>query len=100
MTPRSVNNRDWELEQLHRYEITVTMNWVIRTCQEIIRGSSHKTFWVPTGTPAGTAPTMDHLIHSARSEVLNRLQNQINGAESIISNVEHERAKRKLSSPS
>ncbi|MET7766916.1 hypothetical protein ABZS86_16740 [Streptomyces sp. NPDC005355] len=88
-------NDGWDLDQLHRDEITVTMNWVIRTCQEIIRDHCHKTFWLPTGTPTGTAPTTDHLIHSARTDVLNKLRRQIDGAESIINNAENERTKRK-----
>ncbi|MFE5124563.1 hypothetical protein [Streptomyces sp. NPDC056669] len=62
MTPRTENNISPELDQLHRDEITVAMNWVIRTCQDIIRDHSHKTFWVPTGTPTGKALTTDHLI--------------------------------------
>ncbi|MET7766779.1 hypothetical protein ABZS71_34165 [Streptomyces sp. NPDC005393] len=94
MTSRPKHNDGWDLDQLHRDEITVTMNWVIRTCQEIIRDHCHKTFWVPTGTSTG-APTTDHLIDSARTDVLNKLRHQIDGAESIISNAEHERTKRK-----
>ncbi|MET7933292.1 hypothetical protein [Streptomyces sp. NPDC005322] len=96
MTPRPDRNDGRDLDQLHRDEITVAINWVIRTCQDIIRESSHKTFWVPTGTSTGTAPTTDHLIQSARTDVLNKLQHQINGAESIISIAEHERAKRQF----
>ncbi|MGP3946431.1 hypothetical protein [Streptomyces sp. 6N106] len=49
----------------------------------------------PTGTPAGTAPTTDRLIGSARADVLGKLRRQIDGAEAIIGNVEHERAKRR-----
>jgi len=94
MTPRPEHNDGWDLGQLHRDEITVTMNWVIRTCQEIIRDHCHKTFWVPTGTSAGTTPTTDQLINSARTDVLNRLRHQLDSAESIITNAEHERAKR------
>ena len=94
MTPRPDHNDGWDLEQMHRDEITVAMNWVIRTCQEIIRDCSHKTFWVPTGTTTGAAPTAEQLIESARVNVLNKLQNQINGAQNIISNAEHERTKR------
>ncbi|MBP8534955.1 hypothetical protein [Streptomyces sp. MK37H] len=82
-----------DLDQLHRDEITVTMNWVIRTCQDIIRDHSHKTFWAPAGTSTGTAPTTDHLIESARTDVLNKLRRQLDGADAIISNAEHERAK-------
>ncbi|EFL24478.1 hypothetical protein SSOG_04192 [Streptomyces himastatinicus ATCC 53653] len=96
MTPRPHNNGSRDLDQLHRAEITVAMNWVIRTCQEIIRDHCHKTFWVPTGTSTGTTPTTDHLINSARTDVLNRLRHQIDGAETIISIAEHERAKRQL----
>ncbi|MGW2329264.1 hypothetical protein ACWC5C_26385 [Streptomyces sp. NPDC001700] len=95
MTSHPERNDGSDLDQLHRDEITVTMNWVIRTCQEIIRDHCHKTFWVPTGTSTGTTPTTDHLINSARTDVLNRLRHQLDGAESIISNAEHERAKRK-----
>jgi hypothetical protein len=92
VTPRPDNNDGQDLDQLHRDEITVAMNWVIRTCQDIIRECSDKTFWTPTGTSTGTAPTADHLIQSARTDVLNKLQHQIDGAESIISNAEQERA--------
>ncbi|NEW71465.1 hypothetical protein [Streptomyces rhizosphaericus] len=95
MTHRPERNDGWDLDQLHRDEITVAMNWVIRTCQDIIRECSHKTFWTPTGTSTGTAPTTDHLIHSARTDVLNKLRHQLDGAEAIISNAEHERAKRR-----
>ncbi|GLV73199.1 MULTISPECIES: hypothetical protein [Streptomyces] len=93
MTPRPEHNSSWELDQLHRDEITVAMNWVIRICQEIIRDYSHKTFWVPTGSPTSTPPTMDHLIESATG-VLNKLQRQLNCAETIVSSAEQERAKR------
>jgi len=94
MTHRPEHNDGWDLDQLHRDEITVAMNWVIRTCQEIIRDHCHKTFWTPTGTATGTTPTTEHLIQSARTDVLNKLQRQLDGAESIISIAEHERAKR------
>ncbi|WP_244320782.1 hypothetical protein [Streptomyces melanosporofaciens] len=73
----------------------MAMNWVVRTCQEIVRDYSHKVFWVPAGTPTGTAPTTAHLINSARTDVLNKLQRQVSGAEAIISYAEEERAKRK-----
>ncbi|MFI0817163.1 hypothetical protein ACH4TX_11735 [Streptomyces sp. NPDC021098] len=96
MTPRPDDNNSRDLDQLHRAEITVAMNWVIRTCLDIVRECSHKTFWSPTGT----TPTTDDLIHSARTDVLSRLRHQIDGAESIITKAEHERAKRKLSDPS
>ncbi|QLH23092.1 hypothetical protein [Streptomyces sp. Rer75] len=92
MTPQPDNDR--YLDQLHRDEITVAMNWVIRTCQDIVREWSHRSFWTPTGIPTGTTPTTDHLIHSARTDVLNKLRHQIDGAEAIITNAEHERAKR------
>ncbi|WP_413799984.1 hypothetical protein [Streptomyces iranensis] len=91
MTAHPEINGGSDLDQLHRDEITVTMNWVIRTCQDIIRDHSHKTFWVPTGTPTGAAPTPGHLIESARADVLNKLRRQIDGADAIISNAEHER---------
>ncbi|MFI0775774.1 hypothetical protein [Streptomyces sp. NPDC021212] len=94
MTPRPENSGARNLDQLYRDEITMAMNWVIRTCQDIVREYSHKSFWIPTGPPAGTAPTTDHLIHSARTDVLNKLRHQIDGAEAIISIAEHERAKR------
>ncbi|KAK1180360.1 hypothetical protein B7755_020745 [Streptomyces sp. NBS 14/10] len=94
-----MNNRDWELEQLHRDEITVAMNWVIRTCQQIVRDRSHKTFWVPADTSEG-APSPEQLIQRAREDVLDKLQRIIDGAQFVMHNVEHERAKRKLSSPS
>ncbi|ASQ95406.1 hypothetical protein [Streptomyces sp. 11-1-2] len=81
------------LDQLHRDEIAVAMNWVVRICQDIIRDHSHKTFWVPTGTVTGTAPTTDGLIESARADVLGKLRRQIDGAEAIINNTEHERAR-------
>ncbi|WP_421108641.1 hypothetical protein [Streptomyces sp. NEAU-S77] len=92
MTPQPDNDR--YLDQLHRDEITVAMNWVIRTGQDIVRAYSHKSFWAPAGTPTGTAPTADHLIDSARADVLNRLRHQLDGADAIITNAEHERAKR------
>ncbi|WJD98759.1 hypothetical protein [Streptomyces antimycoticus] len=82
------------LDQLHCDEITVAMNWVIRTCQDIIRDHSHKTFWIPTGTATGAAPTTEDLIESARTDVLSKLRRQIDGADAIISNAEHERTKR------
>ncbi|MEU5267271.1 hypothetical protein [Streptomyces hygroscopicus] len=94
MTAQSAHHDDRGLRQLHRVEITVAMNWVIRTCQEIIRDHSHQTCWVPTGTPTGTAPTTDDLIQSARTDVLSRLQRQIDGVEAIIGNAERERAQR------
>ncbi|WP_432094059.1 hypothetical protein [Streptomyces sp. bgisy100] len=94
MTRQPDRNDAAEWDQLHRHEITVAMNWVIRTCQMIIRDHSHKTFWVPTGTHAGNTPTTIHLIESARADVLNKLLHHIHGAESIISNTERERAKR------
>ncbi|WP_062012524.1 hypothetical protein [Streptomyces hygroscopicus] len=80
-------------DRLHRDEITVAMNWVIRICRDIIRDHSHKMNWVPTSTPTGTAPTTDHLIQSARTDVLGQLQRQIDSVEAIISNAEHERVK-------
>ena len=95
MTPRREHNDSSDLDQLHRDEITVAMNWVIRTCQDIVRDHSHRSFWTPTATPTGTTPTTDRLINSARTDVLNRLRHQLEGAESIISIAEHERAKRK-----
>lgn len=95
MTAQREHTHGCDLDQLHRDEITVAMNWVIRTCQDIIRDHSHKTFWVPTGTPTGATPTTDHLIDSARTDVLNKLRRQIDGAEAIIGNAERERAKRK-----
>ncbi|MFF4478409.1 hypothetical protein ACFY1A_15515 [Streptomyces sp. NPDC001520] len=94
MTAQRDHQHGCNLEQLHRDEITVAMNWVIRTCQDIIRDHSHKTFWVPTGTASGTAPTTDGLIESARADVLGKLRRQIDGAEAIIGNAEHERAQR------
>ncbi|MER7873018.1 hypothetical protein ABTY63_05545 [Streptomyces solisilvae] len=94
MTVRRGHAHGRDFDQLHRDEITVAMNWVIRICQDVVRDHSHKTVWVPTGTPTGTTPTMDHLIDSARTDVLNKLRRQIDGAEAIIGNAEHERAKR------
>ncbi|WP_174977593.1 hypothetical protein [Streptomyces hygroscopicus] len=49
---------------------------------------------MPTGTPTGAAPTTDDLIQSARTDVLGRLQRQIDGVEAIIGNAERERAQR------
>ncbi|WP_275558932.1 hypothetical protein [Streptomyces sp. 5-6(2022)] len=95
MTTHPEINGGSDLDQLHRDEITVTMNWVIRTCQDIVRDHSHKTFWVPAGAATGAAPTTDHLIDSARTDVLNKLRRQIDGADAIIRNAEQERAKRK-----
>ncbi|MBL1096081.1 hypothetical protein [Streptomyces coffeae] len=95
MTSRPETNEGWDLDQLHRAEITIAMNWVIRTCQDIVRECNHKTFWVPSGTVTGTQPTTDHLIKSARTDVLNKLRHQIDGVEHIITIAEHERAKRK-----
>ncbi|WP_432587765.1 hypothetical protein ABVG11_20875 [Streptomyces sp. HD1123-B1] len=93
MTPRPETNDGWELDQLHRDEITVAMNWVIRTCLDIVRECSHRTFWIPSGTVTGAQPTADHLIKSARVDVLNKLRHQIDGAERIITIAEHERTK-------
>ncbi|AEM88139.1 hypothetical protein [Streptomyces violaceusniger] len=93
MTARRDHHHGCNLDRLHRDEITVAMNWVIRTCQDIIRAHSHKTFWVPSGTATGAAPTTDHLIESARADVLGKLRRHIDGAESIISSAEQERAK-------
>lgn len=95
MTAGRETNDGWDLDQLHRDEITVAMNWVIRACQDIIRECSHKTFWIPSGTVTGTTPTTDHLIKSARTDVLNKLRHQIDSVERIISIAEHERTKRK-----
>lgn len=100
MTPRPDDNSSSGLDQLHRDEITVAMNWVIRTCQDVVRECSHRSSWTPTGTPTGATPTTDHLIHSARTDVLNKLRHQLDGAETIITNTERERAKHKLSDPS
>ncbi|WP_432014706.1 hypothetical protein [Streptomyces cucumeris] len=95
MTPRPDQGDGVDLDQLHRDEITVAMNWVIRTCQDIVHECSHRTFWAPSGTATGSQPTTDHLIKSARTDVLNKLRHQIDGAERIITIAEHERAKRK-----
>ena len=62
MTPRPEPNDSSDLDQLHRDEITVAMNWVIRTCQDIVRDHSHRSFWTPTAPSTGTTPTTDHLI--------------------------------------
>ena len=94
MTPCPDDNSSRDLDQLHRAEITVAMNWVIRTCQDIVRDHSHRSFWTPTATPTGTTPTTDHLINSARTSVLNRLRHQLHGAGAIITSAEHERTKR------
>ncbi|WP_432587364.1 hypothetical protein ABVG11_18000 [Streptomyces sp. HD1123-B1] len=95
MKPGRETNDGWDLDRLHRDEITVAMNWVIRTCQDIVRECSHNTFWVPSGTVTGTQPTTDHLIKSARTDVLNKLRRQVDGVERIITIAEHERTKRK-----
>ncbi|MEU4893774.1 hypothetical protein AB0B12_12555 [Streptomyces sp. NPDC044780] len=95
MTAEPDHNDGCDLDRLHRDEITVAMNWVIRICRDIIRDHSHKMNWVPTSTPTGTAPTTDHLIQSARTDVLGQLQRQIDSVEAIISNAEHERVKMK-----
>ncbi|MFJ1993696.1 hypothetical protein [Streptomyces asiaticus] len=44
MTAHPEINGGSDLDRLHHDEITVAMNWVIRTCQDIIRDHSHKTF--------------------------------------------------------
>ncbi|WAP56806.1 hypothetical protein [Streptomyces sp. S465] len=95
MTAGRDHNDGCDLDRLHRDEITVAMNWVIRACQDVIRDHSRKANWVPISTPTGTAPTTDHLIQSARTDVLGQLQRQIDGVEAIIGNAEHERAKMK-----
>ncbi|MDW6061535.1 hypothetical protein SAZ11_30325 [Streptomyces sp. FXJ1.4098] len=92
MTPRSENDRDWELEQLHRDEITVAMNWVVRTCQEIVRERGHKTFWAPANIGNGT-PSPEQLMQTARQDVLDKLQRIIDGAQFVMHHIEHERAK-------
>ncbi|MGV9849939.1 hypothetical protein ACWDWU_14370 [Streptomyces sp. NPDC003442] len=94
MTVHSETNSSSDLDRLHRDEITVAMNWVIRTCQDIIRDHSHKAFWVPTGTATGATPTTEDLIESARTDVLSKLRRQIDGTEAIINSAEHERTKR------
>ncbi|MEU7244356.1 hypothetical protein [Streptomyces sparsogenes] len=91
--PTSGRNDAWELDQLHRDEITVAMNWVIRTCQEIVRNRSHKTFWAPASTSEGT-PSPEQLMQTARTDVLDKLQRIIEGAQFVMHQVEHERAKR------
>ncbi|MBB5934487.1 hypothetical protein [Streptomyces zagrosensis] len=93
MTTNPTPHNDGEQDELHRYELTVSMNWVIRTCQDIIRNHSHRTFWTPTGSAEGAAST-DHLIRSAREDVLSRLQAHLDGAQAILAAIEHERAKR------
>ncbi|MER6139514.1 hypothetical protein ABT174_05570 [Streptomyces sparsogenes] len=92
--PASDRNDGWEMDQLHRDEITVAMNWVIRTCQQIVRERSHKTFWAPAGTTDGT-PTPEQLMQMAREVVLNKLQRIVDGARSVMRQIEHERAKHK-----
>lgn len=94
MTAHPEINGGSDLDQLHRDEITVAINWVIRTCQGVVRDHSHKTFWVLTGTATGAAPAMEDLIESARTDVLGKLRRQIDGADAIIiGNAEHERTK-------
>ncbi|MER0244546.1 hypothetical protein AAHZ94_21625 [Streptomyces sp. HSW2009] len=93
MTTQPTPNDDGDQDQRHRYELTTTMNWVIRTCQDIVRNHSHKTFWTPAGSVEEQAST-DHLIRSAREDVLNRLQAQLRGTQSILAAIKHERAAR------
>ncbi|AQW51646.1 hypothetical protein [Streptomyces violaceusniger] len=42
MTAQRGHHHGCDLDQLHRDEITVAMNWVIRTCQDIIREHSRR----------------------------------------------------------
>ncbi|MDT0547920.1 hypothetical protein [Streptomyces lonegramiae] len=92
--PTSGRNDGWEMDQLHRDEITVAMNWVIRTCQQIVRDRSHKTFWAPAVTSEGT-PSPEQLMQTAHEDVLDKLQRIIDGAQFVMHHIEHERAKRK-----
>ncbi|OMI39107.1 hypothetical protein [Streptomyces sparsogenes] len=92
--PTAGHNDGWEMDQLHRDEITVAMNWVIRTCQQIVRERSHKTFWAPAGTTDST-PTPEQLMQTAREDVLDKLLRIINGAQCVMKDIEHQRAKRK-----
>lgn len=96
MTTPSASGRNdgWEMDQLHRDEITVAMNWVIRTCQQIVRERSHKTFWAPAGTTEGT-PSPEQLMQTAREDVLDKLLRIIDGAQGVMKDIEHQRAKRK-----
>ncbi|MEK8171802.1 hypothetical protein NKH77_27850 [Streptomyces sp. M19] len=83
-----IPSTDWD--ELHTAEVTVAMNWVIRTCQDVVRDHSHKIFWTPAGTETGTQ-TPEHLINTARADVLNRLQRAVHSAQSVIAAIEHER---------
>ncbi|ADI08267.1 hypothetical protein SBI_05147 [Streptomyces bingchenggensis BCW-1] len=92
--PTSGRNDAWEMDQLHRDEITVAMNWVIRTCQEIVRNRSHKTYWAPATTSEGT-PSPEQLMQTAREDVIDKLQRIIDGAQFVMHHIERERTKRK-----
>ncbi|MEU4893782.1 hypothetical protein AB0B12_12510 [Streptomyces sp. NPDC044780] len=98
MPPASGRDDGRERDQLHRDEITLAMNWVIRTCQQIVRERSHKTFWAPANTTEGT-PSPEQLMQAARKDVLDKLQRIIEGAQFVMEYIEHERAKHKMSSP-
>lgn len=78
-------------DQLYRYQIAAVLNEVIRTCRDITRHHSTYGFWTPTTTEE--EPTHRTLIHTARQDILARLQLAITSAENVLTAIEADRTK-------
>ncbi|WP_127356058.1 hypothetical protein [Actinacidiphila soli] len=79
-----------EAEQCYRYEISATMNAVVRACAVIIRDYSHRGFWYPADDTSHEGAHHLALIHSARRHILHRLQLTITAAETVFHDIETE----------